>query len=185
METQIFWDILYTPEQLNSEKWKIKRCTGTRKTFETRKRIRSTLKAWLESTGEEKKWRMINLKLPEHLPENHQIRTLIEKNEGTSRELNGYLVKKSESLKQEDGRAGKTKAPWDGWNKHRWENLELILRMLKMIGSTWREAHRLEIELGWHSWWPRRINTPIETWEHHLEKVWNQHLTLKQLEYHK
>ena len=28
------------------------------------------------------------------------------------------------------------------------EHLELILRMLKMIGSTWREAHRLE--KSWH-----------------------------------
>ena len=28
------------------------------------------------------------------------------------------------------------------------ENLELILRMLKMIGSTWREARRLE--KNWH-----------------------------------
>ena len=31
-----------------------------------------------------REWRMINLKLPEHLPENHQVRTLMEKNGETS-----------------------------------------------------------------------------------------------------
>ena len=99
--------------------------------------------------------------------------------------INGYLVKKSESLKKKGGRVGKTKTTWNGWNKHRWENLELILRMLKMIGSTWREAHRLRKELTWRPRWSRRISIHIAIWEHRLWKVWIQHLTSKQLEYHK
>ena len=32
----------------------------------------------------------------------------------------------------------------DGWNKHRWEELILDLADIEMIGSTWREAHRLK-----------------------------------------
>ena len=39
-------------------------------------------------------------------------------------------------------------------------------------------------ELTWQPQWSRRISTPIEIWEHHLGKVWIQHLTLKQLKYH-
>ena len=31
MKRQAFWDIFSTPEQLNSEKWMTKRCTGMRK----------------------------------------------------------------------------------------------------------------------------------------------------------
>ena len=64
------------------------------------------------------------------------------------------------------------------------KSLELILRMGRMMGSSWRETHRLEIELRWQSRWSRRINIHIEIWEHHLGKVWIQHLTSKQLEYH-
>ena len=30
----------------------------------------------------------------------------------------------------------------------------------------------------------KRISTPIEIWERHLGKEWDQHLTSKQLEYH-
>ena len=97
--------------------------------------------------------------------------------------IKAYLINKSESLKKKGGRAGKQRQLGDGWNKHRWENLELILRMLKMIGSTWREAHRLK-RIDMTTSMIKRISTPIEIWEHHLEKVWNQHLTLKQLEYH-
>ena len=41
-------------------------------------------------------------------------------------------MKKSESLKkQRVGGREKQRKLGDGWNKHRWENLELILRMLK------------------------------------------------------
>ena len=55
-----------------------------------------------------------------------------------------YLIKKSESLKKKGGRAGKQRQLGDGWNKHRWENLELLLPMGRMMGSSRREAHRLE-----------------------------------------
>ena len=42
MENTNLRDNLSTPEQMNSEKWMIMRCTGMRKAFETRKGIRST-----------------------------------------------------------------------------------------------------------------------------------------------
>ena len=38
--------------------------------------------------------------------------------------------------------------------------------------------------LTWQSRWSWKISIHIEIWEHRLGKVWNQHLTLKQLEYH-
>ena len=82
------------------------------------------------------------------------------------------------------GRAGKTKAAWDEWNKHRWEKLRIDLANVEKIESTWRETRRLEIELRRQSRWSRRIRIHIKIWEHRLGKVWNQHLTSKQLEYH-
>ena len=36
----------------------------------------------------------------------------------------------------------------DGWNKHRWESWDSILRMLKMNGSTWRV--NTPVEKDWH-----------------------------------
>ena len=54
------------------------------------------------------------------------------------------------------------------------ENDRIILTRSTPVGK----------ELTWPSQWSIRISTPIETWEHHLGKLWNQHLTSKQLEYH-
>ena len=51
-------------------------------------------------------------------------------------------------------------------------------------GSTWGETHRLKKGLTRQTRWSRRISIHIGVWEHHLGKVWNQHLTSKQLEYH-
>ena len=53
------------------------------KVFETRKKD-ITNKAWIESTREEKGTKSDKLEAREHLRENHQIRTLKEKNEETS-----------------------------------------------------------------------------------------------------
>ena len=57
------------------------------------------------------------------------------------------------------------------------------LANVEMIGSTWRETHRWK-GLTWQSWLSWRVSIHIGTWEHRLGKVWNQHLTSKQLEYH-
>ena len=54
---------------------------------------------------------------------------------------------------------------------------------VEMIGSTWKEAHRLE-RIDMTISMIKRVSIHIAIWEHHLEKVWNQHLTSKQLEYH-
>ena len=73
-----------------------------------------------------------------------------------------------------------------GWKKTTpLRKLRLDLADVEMFGSTRRGTHRLEIELRWQSRWSRRISIHIGIWEHHLEKVWIQHLTSKQLEYHK
>ena len=45
-------DILSTPEQFNSERWMIKRCTGIRKALEKKRSMLNT-KACIKSTGEE------------------------------------------------------------------------------------------------------------------------------------
>ena len=39
-------------------------------------------------------------------------------------------------------------------------------------------------KLKWQTRWSRRISIRIGVWEHRLGKVWNQHLTSKQLKYH-
>ena len=72
----------------------------------------------------------------------------------------------------------------DGWNKHRWEEVINDLANVDVNGSTWGETHRLKKGLTRQTRWSRRISIHIGIWEHHLEKVWNQHLTSKQLEYH-
>ena len=61
--------------------------------------------------------------------------------------------------------------------------LRIELADVEMIESTWRETHRWK-GLTWQSQWSRGISTPTEIWEHDLGKVWNPHLTSKQLEYH-
>ena len=53
IETWIFWDIFSTPEQLNSTRRMIKSCTGMRKHLKRGKGMID--KAWIESTGEEKR----------------------------------------------------------------------------------------------------------------------------------
>ena len=55
----------------------------------------------------------------------------------------------------------------DGWNKHRWEELIIDLADVEMIGSTWRETHRLKridmtisiVEKDWYS--HRSMRTPF------------------------
>ena len=71
----------------------------------------------------------------------------------------------------------------DGWNKHHW-------RKLSWSCGCWNDRIHLTIKtpvekgLTWQSRLSWRIGIHIGVWEHHFGKVWNQHLTLKQLEYH-
>ena len=78
---------------------------------------------------------------------------------------------------------GKTKATWaDGTNTvgetERW-SCECWHDRIHLKRST-----PVEKKFRWQSRCSRRICIPIGIWEHLLGKVWNQHLTLKQLEYH-
>ena len=87
-------------------------------------------------------------------------------------------------LEEKGGLAGKTQ---ETWRRMKWTPLRRT-----EIGSCgcWKRSDSLEKkhavwkELTWQTRWSRRISTPIRIWEHHLGKVWNQHLTSKQLEYH-
>ena len=63
------------------------------------------------------------------------------------------------------------------------KNWYLILRMLKWSDPL-EEKHADWKGLTRQTRWSRRISIHIGIWEHHFGKVWNQHLTLKQLEYH-
>ena len=63
------------------------------------------------------------------------------------------------------------------------KNWYLILRLLKWSASL-EERQTGWTRLAWHSRLSRRISIRTGVWEHHLGKVWNQHLTSKQLEYH-
>ena len=148
METQVFWDIFSTPEQMNSEKWMIKGCTGMRKHLEQGKEYDQHRK--LELNPPEKK-RMKNDKLEAPLISSWESP---DKNIGGKEwrdfpSIKGYLIKKSESLKKKGGRVGKNKDNL-GWTKQTpLRKLGNDLEDVEMIGSTWREARRLEKNLTW------------------------------------
>ena len=71
----------------------------------------------------------------------------------------------------------------DGRNNTVEKKRYLILLMLKWSDPL-EEKHAGWKGLTWQSRLSRRIGIHIGVWEHHFGKVWNQHLTLKQLEYH-
>ena len=63
------------------------------------------------------------------------------------------------------------------------KNWGVNLRMLKWSDPLEGKCTGWE-GVTWQSRLSWRISIYIEIWEHHLGKVWNQHLALKQLEYH-
>ena len=89
------------------------------------------------------------------------------------------------SHRRKRGVGGKKKRQLgDGWNKHRWE--ELILDHADVANDRIHLKRNTPVEKGltWQSRLSWRISVHIGVWEHRLGKVWNQHLTSKQLEYH-
>ena len=76
METQVFWDILSTPEQMNSKRWVIERCTGMRKHLTRGKEYDQHWKLELDPPEKKQQWSMMNLKLLSIFLGNHRIRTL-------------------------------------------------------------------------------------------------------------
>ena len=93
------------------------------------------------------------------------------------------VIKKSESLKNKGGRVGKQKQFRTDETNTVEKNWYLILRMLK-CSDPLEEKHTGEKD--WHDRLDDREGLVIHigVWEHHLGKVWNQHWTSKQLEYH-
>ena len=97
--------------------------------------------------------------------------------------IKGYLIKKSESLKKRVG--GRE-------NKGNLGRMKQITLRRLWVDFANVENDRIHLNrntpdekgLKWQSWLSWRISIHIEIWEHCLGKVWNQHLTLKQLEYH-
>ena len=82
------------------------------------------------------------------------------------------------------GWAGKQRQLGDRWNEQYWEKTE------RWSCGCWNDRVHLKrntpVEKGLT--WQYRLSwgtgIHIGVWEHHLGKVWNQHLTSKQLEYH-
>ena len=98
----------------------------------------------INTTGEETITKDDELEAREHLHEGSPDQNIDRKEWSDFTWINGYLIKDIWVLEEKGGRAGKTKATWDRWNKQRCETLELILRMGRMMGSSRREAHWLE-----------------------------------------
>ena len=98
--------------------------------------------------------------------------------------INGYLIRIYESFKKKGERAGKTRATWGRMKRIPLRKLRIDLANVENDRIHLKRSTPVGKELTWQPQWSRRITTPIEIWEHHLEKVWNQHLTLKQLKYH-
>ena len=81
-------------------------------------------------------------------------------------------------LQEKEGwEGGETKTTWDEWNR------QIVGILNASVWNNLKRRHTGWKGLPWKSRWSRRISTPIEIWEHRLGKVWNQHLTSKQLEY--
>ena len=128
---------------------------------------------------------MKNDELVEHLLENHRVR-ILPKKEWSDFTWIEWIPDEEIWVLEETKREGgweKERQLGDGWNERRWESWYLILQMLKWSDPL-EERHTGEKKLKWQTRWSRRISIHIGVWEHHLGKVWNQHLTLKQLESH-
>ena len=147
MEMRIFWDVFSTPDNMNSKRWMIKRCTDMRKHFKQGKEYDQHWK--LDLSPPEKK-RTKNNRLEASLASSWESpgKNIDGKEWRNFTSINGYMIKKSESLRKEGGRAGKTKTTWDGWSKHCCKELRIDLANVEMIKSTWREARRME--KNWH-----------------------------------
>ena len=146
METRIFRDIFNTPD-MNWERWINKRALDKKFTWEDmwNKRKRYDQHRSLKLIHRRRKETKNNkLEAPLVSSWESSDKNIDGKEWRDFPSIKGYMIKISESLNKKGGRAGKTKATWGSWNEHRWENLELILRMGRMIGSTWRETHWLK-----------------------------------------
>ena len=173
METQIFWDIYNTREWRNSENWMI--IHRHKKALEMRKRIWSTPKAWIGSTGEETTTKDDELKTVEHLHGKSPDKNIERKEWREFTWINGYLIKINESLKKRVG--GQENKGNLGWTK------QTPLRKLR-IDLVDVENDRIHLkrstpvgkELTWRPRWSRRISICIAIWEHHLG--WGMESTL-------
>ena len=162
---------------MNRKRWMIKRCTGMRKHLKRGKYMID--KAWIESTGEE---RMKNDKLEAPLVSSWESpdKNIDGKEWRNFTKNKRILGKEILVLEEKRGVGGeKQRQLGDGWNKQDWENLSWSCGCwsdpLEEKYASWKGLSR-------QSQLSRRISIYIGIWEHHLGKVWNQHLTSKQLE---
>ena len=85
--------------------------------------------------------------------------------------------------RNKSGRAGKTKATWRRMKQTPLRKLRIDLADGENDGIISKRSAPVGKELTWRPRWSRRIGIHIGVWEHRFGKVWNQHLTSKQLEY--
>ena len=157
MESQVFWDILSTPDK-NRERWTIKRCTDVEKHLKRGKGYDQHRK--LELTPPEKKiTKNDELETVEHLHGKSPDKNIERKEWRDFPQIKGYMIKKSESLKKKSGRARKQRQLGDRWNGYRWENFELISQMLKWSDPL-EEKHTGWKELTWQSRWSKGLVLP-------------------------
>ena len=143
METQVFWDIFNTLEQINNKRWVIERCTGMRKHLTRGKECDQHWK--LEINPPEMNTRMKNDELEAPLVSSWESpdKNIDGKEWRDFPSIKGYLIKKSESSKKMGWVGRKTKATWGQMKRPTLVKPRGDLADVEMIGSTWRETRRL------------------------------------------
>ena len=140
----IFWDIFSTPNNMNSKRWMIKRCTGIRKHMKGRKGIWSTPKAWFLDHRRRKRMKNDELETIEHLHGKSPDKNFERKEWRDFPLIKGYMIKKPESLKKKGGRVGKQRQLGSDETNTVEKKLRTDLVNVGMTGCTWRETRRLE-----------------------------------------
>ena len=153
------WDIFSTPEQMNRKKWMIKRCTGMRRHLTRGKEYYQHWKLELDPPEKKKETKNNELDAPLVSSWESPDKNIDGKEWRDFPPIKGYMIKKSESLKKKGGRARKQRQLGDGWNKHRWENLELISQILKWLEPL-EEKHTGWKELTCQSRWSKELVLP-------------------------
>lgn len=148
------------------------------------KGICSTPKAWIESTGEEKRTKNDELEASLVSSWEPSDKNIDGKEWRDFPSMKGYLNKKSRSLKKQGvgGRENK-----DNLGRLKQTPLRKLRGDLGNVENDRIHLKRstpVEKKLRWQTRRSRRYSIHIGIWEHRLGKVWIQHLTSKQLEYH-
>lgn len=157
METQVFRDIFSTPEQMNSEMWKIKRCTDMKKHLTRRKEYYQQWKLELDSPERNTRMKIDELEAREHLHEGSPDQNNYWKEWRDFTWINGYLIIIYESLKKRGGRMGKNKDNL-GWTKQTpLRKLRIDLADGENDGIISKRSAPVGKELTWQPQWSKGL----------------------------